>query len=131
MAKTTVHIYEVFVLGGDTFYKVEMSRGWDTQRETFCAESMSELVRRADVEMTYDEEFETEEFTIEQMLDRDNLSCVEVCSDDTDGEYDVYYHKVKAKRGEVSYDADGDFIRTYKNLKSAQNRASKLSKYII
>uniref|UniRef100_A0AB39C7M8 Uncharacterized protein n=1 Tax=Bacillus phage KoopaTroopa TaxID=3234046 RepID=A0AB39C7M8_9CAUD len=131
MKKSTVHIYRVDVIAGDTFYKVEINYDGHTQWETLCTESMQELIRRSNVEVTYDEEFETEDFTIEQMLDQDNMSCVEICSDDTDGEYDVYFHKVTAKYGEVSYDADGEFIRTYKSFKSAQNRALKLSNNII
>ncbi|QIW89700.1 hypothetical protein PQE71_gp018 [Bacillus phage Izhevsk] len=131
MKKSTVHIYAVFILGGDTFYKVEMPHEDYVQRETFCAESMGEIIRRSDIEVTYDEEFEVGEITIESMLDQDNLSCVEICSDDTDGEYDVYFHKVTAKYGEVTYDADGEFIKTYKRLKSAQSKALTLSNNII
>lgn len=129
MNKSTAYIHRVDVIAGDVFYKVEINHKGEVQFETLCAESMQELIRRNDMEVSYNEEFETEDFTIEQMLDQDNMSLVEI--DEQEGEYDVYFHKVTVKYGEVEYDAEGEFIRTYKTEKGAVNRAKKFGCKIV
>jgi len=129
MAKTTVHVYRVDTICEDVIFRVEITHNGHTQWEGLDCEQMQSFIRKPNTEITYDEEFETEDYNIEQKLEE--LHCVEICSDDTDGEYDLYFHKVRARHGEVEYDGDGEFIRTYKSLKSAQKKALTLSKYTI
>jgi len=129
--KTTVHIKSIEVLGGDTFFKVEIFHNGEVVNETIVAETMEELIKRPNVEITYDEEFATEEGnTIEEIIYDLDMSDAEVSDFETDGKFDVYLHKVTAKHGEVSYNADGEFVGTYKTEKTANKKALQIANKI-
>ncbi|UGO50871.1 hypothetical protein PQE70_gp018 [Bacillus phage vB_BanS_Nate] len=127
---TTVYIKSFDTLVTDVFFQVEISHNGEIQYETMSPESLMELIKRPNVEVTYDEEFESGR-SIDQMIDSVDMMYAEICNDDTDGEFDLYLHMVTAKYGEVTYDREGKFIRTYKTFKSAKNRALKLTNNII
>lgn len=132
MKKQTMTIKAVEVLAGDVFYKVEGmaffpktgSKELEFFTETYTHEQMTEVIKSAQFEIEYNDEFETEEgMTIEQALTVAPIQYFEIA--DEDGEYDVYTHVATVKYGEVSMDVQGEFLKTYKTLKGAESFVSK------
>jgi len=123
--KTTVHIKSVEKLSNDTFFKVVITHEGETAHETLVAESMEELIKRPNIEITYDEDS-----TIEDVIDDLDMTDAEISDFETDGAFDVYVHKVRAKYGEITYDIEGELVGTYKTERGARNKALKVASKI-
>jgi hypothetical protein len=126
---TNIHINKVDQIAEDKFFHIEVSHKGETQHEIVAVETLQELITQENVEVTYDNEFETEEEgeTIEQAIDNAKLSRAEIDYIFEDEIYDIYYHEVRARHGEVTYDMGGEYIKTYKTEKAAVNNAKKLA----
>lgn len=129
--KTIAHIHSVEVLSNETMFNVQVSKGGVTGMKSLTAVDMEKLIKGSNVEVTYNEDFaRKDDSTIDQIIDNLDMTHAEVTDFETDGEFDVYIHKVSANHGEVSYDGAGEFIGSYKTEKTANKKALKLANKI-
>lgn len=126
--QNSAHIKSFEILGKDTFFNVEIAYNGEVSHEALIAEKMEELIKRGNIEVTYDEDFSSEdETTIDQVIEHLNMTHAEVTDFETDGQFDVYLHKVVAKYGELSYDVTGQFVASYKTEKSANKKVIQIT----
>lgn len=122
--KTVAHINSVEVIKYETFFHVEMNN----DEVTIAVNDMENLIKNPNIEVTYDEDFITkDEELIEQIIDNLRMDHAEVTDFETDGEYDVYLHKVTTRYGKVSYDIEGQYIGSWKTEKTAIKKALQVA----
>jgi hypothetical protein len=119
-----ITITKIETLSEDTFFTIEINTD---QKEIVSLETMKEIIKYPNNEVSYEEELETEEgTTVDQLIDAVELEIAE----DEDGltgkpVFDIYKHKMRASFGEITYDVAGEYVKTFKTEKGAQNWVKK------
>jgi len=111
----TIEIIKVEEIEEDVFFTVEWVDEGTRRQEVIERATLIELAGK--VEILYNEYNEE----LESAIDNADITYIEIA--DEEDEYDVYYHGVSVKYGEVTIDIEGDFVKTYKTYKGATKYA--------
>lgn len=130
-----VHIVSADILGQDTFFKIVGTTDDNKDSITFDTvsnETLYNIVQKLKNAVTFDPDFRLEDgTTLEELIQRADLSYSEISDFETDDEYDVYYHKVSTSSGKIVVDTEGEFIKSYKTIRGARSKANELANNVV
>lgn len=121
--KNTLKLIDFHETCGDKFFTVAITNQEnETHTITLAGISLIEVVRKGKIK------FEVAE-NDDLIHELNELAFIEIaveCDDETEKEiYDIYKHKFYADEDGIEYDEAGEYLKTFKTLKGANNFAAK------
>jgi hypothetical protein len=119
--KKTLEIIKMQETNGDKFFTVEITnQEGEKHTDIFSEATLMKAATKVTFEVAEDEELQHEVSELGFFI----------IAEDIEGEteksvFDIYFHKFNVEDGEVEFDAAGEFVKTYKTQKAAQNFTAK------